>query len=97
MRIAAVAARAAAALLLPGEPLGVGVVLVALVVAAGGTALGGLLVVPFGVLFWSADAAFAELLGRLPVPSLEVCPAASSCSWSSCSRRSGWRSRRAGR
>ena len=39
-----------------------------------GAVLGGLLVVPFGVLFWSADAAFAELLGRVPLPSLEGLP-----------------------
>jgi hypothetical protein len=35
--------------------------------AASGILLGGVLVVPFGVLFWSADSAFAELLqGALP-------------------------------
>jgi hypothetical protein len=39
-----------------------------------GAALGGVLAVPFGVLFWSADAAFAELLGRVPLPSLEGLP-----------------------
>jgi hypothetical protein len=34
-----------------------------------GALLGGLLVVPFGALFWSADAVFAELGGRIPTPS----------------------------
>jgi Domain of unknown function (DUF4173) len=38
--------------------------------AARGALLGSLLVVPFGALFWSADAAFAELGGSLPLPSL---------------------------
>jgi hypothetical protein len=33
-----------------------------------GTALGGLLLVPFGALFWTADAAFAELGKQLPLP-----------------------------
>jgi Domain of unknown function (DUF4153) len=158
MRSAAVAAGAAAAVLLPGERLGIGVVLVALLVAVAvaaalerptvdavifgaaalvlasvpalrdagwvvavdlsaawllasvavtgpalaaavaplvrlrgapalappmprgvapgvrGVVFGGLLAVPFGVLFWSGDAAFAELLGRFPLPSLEGLP-----------------------
>jgi hypothetical protein len=39
-----------------------------------GAVLGGLVALPFGVLFWSADAAFAELLGRIPVPSLAGLP-----------------------
>ena len=39
-----------------------------------GAALGGLLALPFGVLFWSADAAFAELVDRVPLPSLEGLP-----------------------
>jgi hypothetical protein len=42
--------------------------------AARGALIGSLLVVPFGVLFWSADAAFAELGGSLPVPSLSSAP-----------------------
>jgi hypothetical protein len=33
-----------------------------------GTVLGGLLVVPFGALFWTADAAFAELGQQVPFP-----------------------------
>ena len=39
-----------------------------------GTALGGLLVVPFGALFWTADAAFAELGQQLPFPELISLP-----------------------
>ena len=35
-----------------------------------GVVLGGLLALPFGALFWSADAAFAELLRSVPFPSL---------------------------
>jgi Domain of unknown function (DUF4153) len=42
--------------------------------AARGALLGSLLVVPFGALFWSADAAFAELGGSLPLPSLASAP-----------------------
>jgi hypothetical protein len=33
-----------------------------------GTVLGGLLIVPFGALFWTADAAFAELGQQVPFP-----------------------------
>jgi hypothetical protein len=36
-----------------------------------GALFGGLLVVPFGALFWTADAAFAELGGRIPAPSAQ--------------------------
>ena len=39
-----------------------------------GTVLGGLLVVPFGALFWTADAAFAELGQQLPFPELISLP-----------------------
>jgi hypothetical protein len=39
-----------------------------------GAALGGLVVVPFGALFWSADAAFAELGRGVPLPPLESVP-----------------------
>jgi hypothetical protein len=39
-----------------------------------GFALGAFLVVPFGGLFWSADAAFAELAGGVPIPSLGTLP-----------------------
>jgi Domain of unknown function (DUF4173) len=39
-----------------------------------GTALGGALLTPFGVLFWTADAAFAELGQRLPLPSFASLP-----------------------
>jgi hypothetical protein len=39
-----------------------------------GTALGGLVALPFGVLFWSADAAFAELFRAIPFPSIEGLP-----------------------
>jgi hypothetical protein len=158
MRVAALAAAVAAAALLPGEPLGVGVVLVAVLVAAAvaaaverptvdavlfgaaalalacvpairdagwvvaldltaawllasvavtgptvaavfaplgrlrgapalapplpahvapgirGALLGGLLTLPFGALFWSADAAFAELFRGIPFPSLHGLP-----------------------
>jgi len=42
--------------------------------AARGALLGSLLVVPFGALFWSADAAFAQLGGSLPLPSLSSAP-----------------------
>jgi len=42
--------------------------------AARGVLIGSFLVVPFGVLFWSADAAFAELGGSLPLPSLATAP-----------------------
>src|SRR5262249_46572651 len=38
--------------------------------AARGALIGSLLVVPFGALFWSADAAFAALRDSLPLPSL---------------------------
>ena len=34
-----------------------------------GVLFGGLLVIPFGALFWSADAVFAEIGGRIPAPS----------------------------
>jgi Domain of unknown function (DUF4173) len=37
-----------------------------------GVLFGGLLVLPFGALFWSADALFAELAGRIPAPSAET-------------------------
>jgi hypothetical protein len=37
-----------------------------------GAAVGGLLVLPFGALFWSGDAAFAELGGRVPLPSADA-------------------------
>jgi hypothetical protein len=36
-----------------------------------GVLFGGLLVVPFGALFWTADAAFAELGGRIPTPAAD--------------------------
>jgi hypothetical protein len=39
-----------------------------------GALLGGLLVVPFAALFWTADAAYAELAGRVPLPSAEALP-----------------------
>ena len=39
-----------------------------------GAALGGLVVLPFGALFWSADAAFAELGRGVPLPALESVP-----------------------
>ena len=39
-----------------------------------GAALGGLVVLPFGGLFWSADAAFAELGRGLPLPGIESAP-----------------------
>lgn len=39
-----------------------------------GAALGGLLALPFGALFWTADAAFAELAGRFPLPSASSLP-----------------------
>lgn len=44
------------------------------ITAARGALLGSLLVVPFGTLFWSGDAAFAELGGSLPLPSLASAP-----------------------
>jgi hypothetical protein len=34
-----------------------------------GTVLGGMLLTPFGVLFWTGDAAFAELAQAIPLPS----------------------------
>lgn len=40
-----------------------------------GLAFGALLVLPFGGLFWSADAAFAELAAGTPVPSPAALPA----------------------
>ena len=39
-----------------------------------GVALGGVVVVPFGALFWSADAAFAELGRGVPLPAVESIP-----------------------
>jgi len=42
--------------------------------AARGALIGSLLVLPFGALFWSADAAFAELGDSLPLPSLASAP-----------------------
>ncbi|MGH3014471.1 MAG: DUF4173 domain-containing protein [Gaiellaceae bacterium] len=39
-----------------------------------GAALGGLVVVPFGALFWSADAVFAELGRGVPLPALGSLP-----------------------
>jgi uncharacterized protein DUF4153 len=39
-----------------------------------GVMFGALLVLPFGVLFWSADAAFAAIAGNAPVPSLASLP-----------------------
>lgn len=39
-----------------------------------GTVLGGALLTPFGVLFWSADAAFAELGQRMPLPAAASLP-----------------------
>jgi Domain of unknown function (DUF4173) len=42
--------------------------------AARGALLGGLLVVPFGALFWTADAAFAETAQSLPLPALGSVP-----------------------
>jgi hypothetical protein len=42
--------------------------------AVRGALLGGFLVVPFLVLFAAADAAFAELGGRVPMPSLDSLP-----------------------
>jgi hypothetical protein len=39
-----------------------------------GAALGGVVVLPFGALFWSADAAFAELGRGVPLPALESVP-----------------------
>ena len=40
-----------------------------------GLAFGTMLVLPFGVLFWTADAAFAELGRSAPIPSLSSLPA----------------------
>lgn len=40
-----------------------------------GLVFGTVLVLPFGGLFWSADAAFAELAGGAPLPSLSSLPA----------------------
>jgi hypothetical protein len=40
-----------------------------------GLVLGTMLVLPFGGLFWTADAAFAELAGSAPIPSLASLPA----------------------
>jgi len=42
--------------------------------AARGVLLGSLLVLPFGALFWSADAAFAQLGSSAPWPSLSLLP-----------------------
>jgi Domain of unknown function (DUF4173) len=42
--------------------------------AVRGTVLGGFLVVPFAALFFAADAAFAELGGRIPLPPGESLP-----------------------
>jgi Domain of unknown function (DUF4173) len=42
--------------------------------AARGALVGGLLVVPFGALFWTADAAFAELSQAVPLPSAASLP-----------------------
>jgi len=42
--------------------------------AARGAVVGGLLVVPFGALFWTADAAFAELSQAVPLPSAASLP-----------------------
>ncbi|HEV8248724.1 MAG TPA: DUF4173 domain-containing protein [Gaiellaceae bacterium] len=39
-----------------------------------GAVLGGLLALPFGALFWSADAAFAEVLRGIPLPSVSGLP-----------------------
>ena len=41
---------------------------------ARGMLVGGLVVLPFGALFWSADSAFADLAGSMPVPSLASLP-----------------------
>jgi len=46
----------------------------ALAPAARGALLGGLIVVPFGALFWTADAAFAELSQGLPLPPVASLP-----------------------
>jgi hypothetical protein len=53
--------------LVPPLPTGVSPVL-------RGTVLGGVLLTPFGVLFWTADAAFAELGQRVPFPSAASLP-----------------------
>jgi hypothetical protein len=42
--------------------------------AARGALFGGLVAVPFGALFWTADAAFAEATRSLPLPSLVSVP-----------------------
>jgi Domain of unknown function (DUF4173) len=39
-----------------------------------GVALGAVVVLPFGALFWTADAAFAEVAGSAPVPSVGSLP-----------------------
>lgn len=39
-----------------------------------GTVLGGILLVPFGTLFWTADAAFAELGRQVPFPEVTSLP-----------------------
>jgi len=39
-----------------------------------GVVLGAVLVVPFGGLFWSADAAFAQVAGSTPLPSVSSLP-----------------------
>jgi hypothetical protein len=39
-----------------------------------GTVLGGALLTPFGLLFWTGDAAFAELGQRIPFPSIDSLP-----------------------
>ena len=58
-----------------------------------GSTLGGLLVLPFGLLFLSADAAFAGLAGDLPLPSGASLPGGSQRSSWFWPRRSGsvWR------
>jgi Domain of unknown function (DUF4173) len=53
--------------LAPSAPAGIGA-------ALRGVVLGGVLVVPFAALFTAADAAFAELGGRIPFPSLGSLP-----------------------
>lgn len=56
-----------ASALVPGVPAGLSAVV-------RGTVLGGALLTPFGVLFWTGDAAFAELGRRVPRPSTESLP-----------------------
>jgi hypothetical protein len=53
--------------LVPQMPSGLGP-------ALRGALLGGLLALPFGVLFWTADAAFAELGRRVPLPAAGALP-----------------------